>query len=608
MPQARPVQVLSEQVANQIAAGEVVERPASVVKELLENAIDAGSTRIEVEITDGGRKRVAVHDNGSGMAREDALRALQRQATSKIRTAEDITRIATLGFRGEAIPSIASVSRFTLRTRTEGNDAGTELHVVGGTLEDVIDAGIPIGTTVEVCDLFFNTPARKKFLRATATELTRIRTTFLTTALAHPELGFILRADGRELHRLPEGDSLADRIRSLLGGDVADALLPVKLEEGPVRVSGYIALPSLMRTGSSEQYVFVNGRPATAPIIQYALREAYPAKDAERRPVTVLFIELPPEEVDVNVHPAKREVRFRKPSEITQAVMRAVLRAFTVADEESGGITRLEPEAPPQAPQKTVDPIAPPPAHTPFYPLPDTALDTRAAAYPHPVNPPLPAFTSPRPIAAELPFTLPEGTSTDALWKWVRVADVLEDAFVLLVTDGGYVTLDARAAWERVVYERLILRTKGEPVSSQQLLLPETIQLPPDDADRVRRYRKELEEMGFGVSEFGTGDTFIIDALPDVLSEISCRELLITLAHDLDQTGVKKGSDHWREEVVARAAGQAAAGLHRRLTPETAAQLVQLLAAARMPYTSPRGRPTMILTTYRELARRFGRN
>ncbi len=591
MAEARPVQVLSEQVANQIAAGEVVERPASVVKELLENAIDAAATRIEVEIADGGRKRVAVHDNGMGMTRDNALRALQRQATSKISTAEDITRIATLGFRGEAIPSIASVSRFTLRTRAESDEAGTELHVVGGTLEDVTDAGIPHGTTVEVCDLFFNTPARKKFLRAVATELTRIRTVFLTTALAHPALGFILRADGRELYRLPEGDTLADRIRTLLGADVADALLPVDLAEGPVRIHGYIALPSLMRTGAGEQYLFVNGRPATASAIQYALREAYPSKDPDRRPVTVLFIGLPPEDVDVNVHPAKREVRFRKPSEVTLAVMRAVTRAFSVTEESD------LPPATPSPPTAFAPPVPPPPRQLTF-------LKDPAAAYPFPL-PPLPSFTPQEdPLPPPPPAATPEHDSS--LWKWVRVADILEDGFVLLVTDSGYVTLDARAAWERVIYERLM--SASAPVASQQLLLPETVQLPPDDADRVRRYRKELQEMGFSVNEFGSRDTFILDALPDVLSDVSCRELLITLARDLDQTGVKKGGDRWREETVARAAGQAAAGLHRRLTPQTAAGLVQLLAAARMPYTSPRGRPTMILTAYRELARRFGRN
>ena len=330
------VRVLPIAVANKIAAGEVVERPASIVKELVENALDAGAKKISVTVTQGGRKLVSVADDGCGMTKDDAVLSLERQATSKIRDVTDIEEIDTLGFRGEAIPSIASVSRFTLTTRRADSDEGTEIQVNAGVLADVRAAGCPPGTRVEVRDLFCNVPARRKFLRAYATEEAHVRQVFTVHALAHPAVGFSLESDGRELYSLAPADSLADRVRELFGPEFLENALEIggegqKTEDGRrcgIRVSGLIEKPNLAAPTRRDQYVFVNGRPATSASIAYALREAYPRRTGDARPAAILFIDLPPNQVDVNVHPTKREVRFRDNVAVKGAIIEAIGEAL----------------------------------------------------------------------------------------------------------------------------------------------------------------------------------------------------------------------------------------------------------------------------------------
>ena len=345
-PRDGHIRVLPLHVANKIAAGEVVERPASVVKELVENAIDAGAKSIRISITQGGRKLVSVQDDGCGMTRDDAVLSLERQATSKILDVNDIEEIDTLGFRGEAIPSIASVSRFTITTRRHESDEGTLVQVNAGQLAEVSSAGCPPGTLVEVRDLFCNVPARRKFLRAYATEESHVKQVFTVHALAHPAIGFALNVEGRELYRLAPAATLADRVLDLFGRDFVAELLPVggqparsaSEETGvpsgnpniqtskhqEIRVSGFLERPNLNQPTRRDQYVFVNGRPATAPSIAYALREAYPRRQGDVRPAAILFIDLPPNQVDVNVHPTKREVRFRDNVAVKQAIMSAI--------------------------------------------------------------------------------------------------------------------------------------------------------------------------------------------------------------------------------------------------------------------------------------------
>ena len=344
------VHVLPLHVANKIAAGEVVERPASVVKELVENSVDAGAANIKVSIAQGGRKLVSVRDDGCGMTKDDALLSLERQATSKILDVDDIENIDTLGFRGEAIPSIASVSRFTLVTRRHDADEGTQIVVNAGELVETSAAGCPPGTLVEVRDLFCNVPARRKFLRSSATEEGRVKGIFTVHALAHPGIGFSLTVDGRELYRLAPAASLADRLLDIYGAEFIESLIPLQTppeaQANAVRVWGYIEKPNLSMPTRHEQYVFVNGRPATAPSIAYAVREAYPHRQGDVKPALFLFIELPPNQVDVNVHPTKREVRFRDNNAVKRAITEAIegalgLRA-TERDEATSGETTSE--------------------------------------------------------------------------------------------------------------------------------------------------------------------------------------------------------------------------------------------------------------------------
>ena len=616
------IRLLPEQVANKIAAGEVVERPASVVKELVENAIDAGARRIEVHVAAGGRKLVEVRDDGFGMGRDDALMSIERQATSKIRDVDDIERISTLGFRGEAIPAIASVSRFTLKTCAAGAEEGTELTVVGGRLQDVKSAGFPQGTTIEVRDLFFNVPARRKFLRAYQTEQAHIRTVFTLHALAHPEIGMVLKSDGREVVRLAPESTLEDRIRDLFGPEFLMGLRPVSRELAGVAVTGFVGLPALTRSDRSDQYVFINGRPATAPVIAYALREGYPPLDGERKPIVFLFVAMPPELVDVNVHPTKREVRFRRPSDVREAIIEGVCAALgrtrrmavaagTVPPLGVGywrpsdggrvdGALPIAPTAspPPRSPERDL-PL--PPLHPAGgVPLP-FAYPGRTLPSPHP-----PAYPDvPETDPAPLPETAFSG-NTEAPWTWCRVIGPVGGLYLLLEIDSGYVVLDPRAAHERVLYERLLTRMRRGEVLTQTLLLPETVVLPPAHAERLRGWLGVLQRMGFGVAEFG-GDTFLVDALPPEVAGVPCRSLLPDICSDLETLGVRRGAEGWREDALVRASCAAAVKNDGTLSNEEAGQLVRDLAACRMPYTCPRGRPTMILTTYRELARKFGR-
>ena len=613
------IRLLPEQVANKIAAGEVVERPASVVKELIENAIDGGARRIEVHVTAGGRKLIEVRDDGHGMARDDALMCIERQATSKIRDVDDIERIATLGFRGEAVPAIASVSRFTLKTCVADAPAGTELTVIGGKLQDVKAVGFPQGTTVAVRDLFFNVPARRKFLRAYQTEQAHIRTAFTLHALAHPGIGMVLKSDGRDVSRLAPESTLEDRIRELFGAEFLTGLRAVSREHAGVAVTGFVGMPSLTRADRSDQYVFINGRPATAPVIAYALRQAYPPLEGQRKPVVFLFMAMSPELVDVNVHPTKREVRFRRPADVREAIIAGICSALG----QTRRLTSPPLTAPVEEPWRSeagsgpevalpVAPVALPPPLPPERDLPLSPIRP-VSGLPLPFDYPgrtLPCPQAPhtaQPAVAALPQPETAGTGTSgAPWAWCRVVGPVGGLYLLLEIDTGYVVLDPRAAHERVLYERLLARVRQKEGMSQRLLLPESVSLPPAHAERLRTWLEVLQRMGFGVVEFG-GDTFLVEALPPEVADVPCRGLLLDICHDLETLGQRRGAENWREDALARSACVAAVKHDSALSTEAAEQLVRDLSGCRMPYTCPQGRPTMILTTYRELARKFGR-
>lgn len=610
MAPGRHIQLLSSEVANKIAAGEVVERPASVLKELIENSIDAGASRVDIEIVSGGKKLIAVSDDGAGMNRDDALLSIERHATSKICKVEDIERIVTLGFRGEALAAVSSVSRFRLVTCTADSSVGTEISVNGGMLRDVRDIGRPRGTTVEVRDLFFNVPARRKFLRADDTELAHLRQRFVVHALAHPGIGMTLRVDGRDVHALAAGAAMEERLRELFGAEFCRQLRPVNHRTDTLSVSGLVSLPALSRADRSEEYVFVNNRPVTAPVIGHAMREGYHTLlPRDRYPSVFLFLILDPGLVDVNVHPAKKEVRFRRPTEVRDALIAAIRGAL-----ESGG-ARLTPGP------SALDLSSGPGARPGFRPAAEESLiriedlpPTRSFRYPRlPMTPPAPgadrgaAAVPPRtrgPEAKAAPAETEAGGGSP--WAWCRILGQIGSLYVILETEDGFVIMDPHAAHERVLFEKFMKAVEGRRIETQGLLMPVTVELTPQDALRVRKSLELLKQMGFGVAEFG-GDTFVVDAMPALFSGVSPREFLADLAQVLEQAGARGGSGRWREEAVAQAACKAAVKSRDRLTLVAIEQLVIDLAAAQMPYTCPHGRPTLIFHSFKELNRKFGR-
>ncbi len=587
------IRVLPDHVANKIAAGEVVERPASVLKELMENALDAGGSQLEAEVIAGGRTLVKVSDNGGGMNRENALLSVERYATSKIRDVDDIENIATLGFRGEALAAIASVARLVLRTRRPEELAGTEIIMSGGKIQEVRDAGCPPGTTVEVRNLFFNVPARRKFLRAESTEFAHLRQVFFMYALAHPAVGMNLRADGRAVYLLPGGGRLENRLRELLPAASQNLLRRVEHAAGGIAVAGYAGLPANSRADRSEQYIFINGRPAGAPVLSGAIREGYHGLlPRDRFPVVFLFLTLDPGRVDVNVHPTKKEVRFRDPAAVRDAVIAAIRRALAL---NGGASAPQRPNAPAPA---AVNPAAG--LGAPVLAGLDKLLPARNFPYPRPAPPAAAAgggaAAPPEPAAAP-----------GAPWARRRILGQVGGLYVVLETEDGLVLMDPHAAHERVLYERYLAELARGPIASQGLLIAETVELPPDGARRVRQHLALLKALGFGLAEFG-GDTFVVDALPACFAGTAPRLLLPDMAAALEEAGARDGARRLLEERVAQAACHAAVKARQNLTDEEIETLADQLAGAAMPYTCPHGRPTLIHLSFQELAKKFGRS
>lgn len=592
MSEEAVIRVLSDAVINQIAAGEVVERPSSVLKELVENAIDAGASRIEVDVVDGGRRLVRVRDDGAGMDRDNALLAIERHATSKLRELKDLDSIATMGFRGEALAAIASVSQFTLATQRAGAAAGTEILIFGGKIQEVRDAGMPPGTEVSVRNLFFNVPARRKFLRTAQTEFTHVRQAFLLEALAHTELGFVLRADDADVYRLPPADGLLERIRDLYGEEVVRHLRPMNFDNGVVQIGGYAGLPPFSRLDREWQVVFVNDRPSGSPVVNYAIQTAYRSVlPGGRHAPLFLHIRLSPEMVDVNVHPAKKEVRFRRPTEVRDVIVEAIRLAISgpaLPGERMPERRRCEAAgfaaSPPPAP-------APPPAPVA---VTQARLDWEA-----PADAVSPGASVPAKTSADA------GGEARAPWGECRLLGRTGGGVVVLETAEGLVLMDPRSAHERVIYERLLAAVEKGNVPSQGLLPPAAVPVSPAQGAALRKHLDLLRHMGFGVAEFGTG-TFLVDTLPVWVAEAAPGPLLSDMADALMQGGTGAARD-WAQPVIAAIAGQQAVGLHRELNDAELNALICDLGRTEMPYTSPRGKPTVILLSHRELNRKFGR-
>ena len=608
------IQMLSDQVINKIAAGEVVERPASVMKELFENSLDAGASQIDVEVIRGGRQLISITDNGCGMNRDQALLSIERHATSKIRSEADIENIHTMGFRGEALAAISSVARFTLITRPEEELAGTEIQIAGGKFMSCEDIGSPVGTRMEIRNLFFNVPARRKFLRAEQTELSHIRQLFLVMALAHPEIGMSLKVDERLAYNLPMSGKMEDRISELYNHGFFEQLLEIDYADEDYRITGYAGLPQTGRKDRQDQYIFVNGRPASAPVVFHALNEAYHSLITKGRyPAIFLFIEMAPPLVDVNVHPTKKEVRFRNPNQLRDAIIAALAKALTFHPLETKH-TETIPE--PENDTETERIILPPPvAVRPVFETqkqmdsilakPEPLLERKREA-PSPKKPTT-QRSEPTVDAAPVAAPSPKPETAASPWGWCRVVGQLGGNYVVLETEDGYVLMEPRAAHERVLFEKFMHAAHEHSIKKQGLLTPETVELLPSDAQIVRSNLAILQELGFGVSDFGS-DAFIVDALPVYVQDNPVESMLVEIARELEKAGKKRGAREMVQEQIAQAACQMAVRSRDQLSDDEIENLVADLAKTEMPYTSPRGRPTLIYTSFTELNRKFSRD
>lgn len=614
------IRVLAPAVANRIAAGEVIERPASVVKELVENALDAGATRIRIQTSYGGQRLIQVTDNGGGMDRDDALLCIEAHATSKIRDLADVGQINTLGFRGEALPSIASVSRFLLQTRQPDSPAGTEVLVEAGILQDVKDCGCATGTHVRVTHLFGNLPARRKFLRTPDTEDAHVHEVVLLQALAHPGVAFEYLADQREAVRVAAAGDLATRIGMLMGRDVLAEMLPVDYSEDGIRVSGYAGKPGISRASRREQRIFVNGRPASADTVYFAIREAYTNLVLkERFPPLVLYLELAPERVDVNVHPAKREVRFREARLVGQVVTAAVARALrgmaTLAAPVPVALPSPAAAAPASAPPPVIAPAARPfrlspgsqQPRLPLRQIPAAPLPAPAPVAESATPPPSPSPPAPLPPPPTLPSAvapaLPVGAAREEISS-LRIQGTLRGQYIVAEGPKGLVLLDPVAAHQRILFEHLLRNAASSQVLRQQLLLPVTIDLGPDDARHLREHLEQFGRMGFSIDPFG-GHTFLVSAVPARFPPDNVAGLLRDILDELAERGrVTPASDEVR---IARAAARHAVTPRHKLSEREVTELVRDLARAEMPYTDPNGQPVMINIPFAEIDRRFGR-
>lgn len=584
------IRILSDRVANQIAAGEVIERPAAVVKELVENSLDAGATRIAVEFRSGGRALISVEDNGAGMDRDSALLSLERHATSKLVETTDLDRLGTFGFRGEALPSIASVSRFEMRTRREADAAGTEIVVNGGKLLHARDCGTAPGTRIEVAHLFNSVPARRKFLKTDATESAHIIQCVRLYALACPGVAFTLVEDGRLVFQSPACQTLADRVAEILGRQTAADLLPLTAEETGLKLTGLIGRPGVSRSSRHEMLCFVNRRPVDSRTLNYALLESYATLLVKGRyPVAVLFLELDPAAVDVNVHPAKREVRFRNEGQVRGFVIRTVLQKLR----ETGA-----PAAPVIADSRTPD--AEVPRFVPSVAAPVAVQPVASRIPPSPV----PALSSPAPGAP--PSAAPGApASASRLMGW-RYLGTAHGDYALFESPGGVMVLDRRAAHERVWFERLRDEFARGEVASQRLLFPVPVEFDAIGGAIVTDHLKFLGRHGLDVAEFGR-NFFRIEALPVWLEPERGEPFLRDIVGLVREGRLDVRKADLADEELARLAATRAVRLPDTLGEQEALMLVGQLFACRQPHTSPAGRPTHFELGRGELARRFQR-
>lgn len=584
---------LPDDLANQIAAGEVVERPASVVKELVENAIDAGAHRLIVHVELGGKRQIRVEDDGEGMVPEDARLAIDRHATSKIQCADDLAAIRTLGFRGEALPSIASVSHFVLRTRPRGQASGTEIRVNGGAVASVVEVAASEGTTIEVNDLFYNMPARRKFLKSDAAESAQVSRVTTQLALAYPEIGFTLTSAGRKVIQCPPAHSRRDRLYQLYGD--RDELLEVHRESAGLRLSGYIAALAEQGPVRGPQHVFINRRIVKDRTIAHAIIDAYSmASIKERSPEVHLFIEMPPEAVDVNVHPTKAEVRFRDQSLVHEVVRRALMDALS-----AGGVPQLQlrPE---------LSGVLPVSASIPGI--------LSGGSYPNRWMPPQPMSGSAEPGTTSMPFALPVRRPDESAAPAPDTSDMrpmiplgqFRDTFIIAMDDEGVAIIDQHVAHERVLFERVMQRLTAGDLESQRLLVPLVVDLPPGSYQALVARSAELARLGYEIEPFGE-TTVRVGGVPALMGAEESARALQALAEDLEGLDRGAGVQIALQRIAATTACHAAVKANYPLTYEKMTHILDELRATAYSTICPHGRPVMLRITRREIEKNFDR-
>jgi len=577
------IKVLPENLVNQIAAGEVIERPASVVKELIENSIDAKADRIVLEVDGAGDELIRITDNGCGMDSEDALLAFERHATSKIGSKDDLFNIASMGFRGEAIASIASVSTMILKTKRKEDEFGRVVECVGGKIEKNEDVSCPDGTQIEVRNLFYNTPARKKYLKAPSTEYQQILAVFQKAALANPSIHFKIIHNGKAGFEYPKQEDLLDRVRDVLGKNVAENCLPIFYGHKDIQVEGYIGKPELGRSGTKHQHLFINGRPVVHHLFNYALAEAYHSLLMDgKKPFFVINIEIAPELIDVNVHPRKLEIRFQNQNEIF-----SILRKAAKATLE----------------KNVLMPTA-------------SASELFGASRPGTAS----GAISEGQVKAALDFTEKITAAEQMHGRLNKYSYTKEDeddlsmvplsqiarSYILAENEEGLILIDQHAAHERVRYEELMDQFEKKDPEKQQLLLPENIELSAVEAEIFTANSETFEKLGFEIELFG-GNTFIVHAVPSPIANQNIQGIIQQVLNDLSEDKKTKAVKNPQEKIIEYMSCRSAIKFGKDLSLDEMAELIRQVDKLKRPYTCPHGRPSMVKITYNELEKMFGR-
>jgi len=596
------IKILPEILSNKIAAGEVIERPSSVVKELVENALDADSTKIIIEVENGGRSLIRVSDNGSGMNRDDALLAPERYATSKIYKDEDLFAINTLGFRGEALPSIAAVSKFGLVTRDRISQTGTEVVIEGGTIKKVTQIGAPLGTMVTVRQIFFNMPARRKFLKTVNTEMGHIADMVSSMALGRPHIQFRLIHNGKVVKNWSSTSDEAGRLTDVLGNDIKNNLNKIEFTSDFLTVKGWISSPRITRSTSRGIYLYVNRRVVRNRVIQHALFQGYGSRLMKGQfPVAVIFIHVPCDQLDVNVHPTKHEVKFAQQKKIHDAVAGIVAERLRLADQPQWRPKSFPEPDPMDAKSRISETV-------PHFSIPKKEVSTRypATRTQHPVS----STQQPAsPWKQDLRFTPTSGQTE--LWAKKRFGDLkvigqFHDTYILCESADRIVLIDQHAAHERIIFEQLKKRSQASKKSAQKLLIPETIDLGYREAKILEGLIPDLNELGLEIEPFG-GNTFVVKSVPALLDNKEVKPLVVEIVEKIAQIGFTPGLEKAIDQCLILMACHGAIRANQKLSDEQIKGLLEQLDQCDQPSNCPHGRPTWISWSIKDLEKSFKR-